>query len=244
MRRFVFCLGMLLAWPLAGQAAEPAAPTSVEFGAGAWVDVDATGKAHVLEMERVSEFKGNGRPGSIAELIKERLRERIESWEFQPATKNEIPVPSRTHISVKAEAVDDEHGGMMLRVVSARTGGDIADGKSSELARIQGSPFTTGVIVIDIAYRGDGSVETANLVESSFDNKFVGKRALEVAMTWRISPEVVDGRPLPGKARIPIFLCIENECPDKKDANPDDVREFTAIDPAVRLRTPVAGTVI
>ena len=81
MRRFALCLGLLLAWPLAGQAAKPAEPTSIEFGAGAWVDVDATGKAHVVEMDRL-EGLGNGTgsgSGSLADVINARLRERIES---------------------------------------------------------------------------------------------------------------------------------------------------------------------
>ena len=78
MRRIVLCLGMLLAWPLAGQAAKPAEPTSIEFGAGAWVDVDATGKAHVVEMAKLG-FKDEDKPGSLANAIKTRMQERIET---------------------------------------------------------------------------------------------------------------------------------------------------------------------
>ena len=245
MRRFALCLGMLLAWPLAGQAAKPAEPASIEFGAGAWVDVDATGKAHVVEMDKLSRFKDDGKPGSIADIIKARLRERIESWEFQAATSNGVAVPSHTHLSIALEAADDGHSGMMLSVIDAKTGAAIADNKTGDLARIHGG-FSghTGTMVIDIAYRGDGSIKTANLISSSFE-KNVSKRALAVAMTWRVSPEIVDGQPMPGEGRIPVVFCIEDECPADNDAGSNDhLREFTSIDPAVKLRTAVAGTVL
>jgi TonB family protein len=246
MRRFVLCLGMLFAWPLAGQAAKPVEPASIEFGAGAWVDVDATGKAHVVEMDKLRRFKDDGKPGSIADIIKARLRERIETWEFQPATKNGFAVPSHTHVSIGLEAADDQHGGMMLGITGADTGATIADGKSSELGRIQGGfSQQTGTMVIDITYRGDGSVETAKLVSSSFDDKSVSKRALAIAMTWRVSPEIVAGQPVPGKGSIPMVFCIENHCPNASGTHQrDNLREFTAIDPAVTLKTAVAGTVL
>src|SRR5690242_7275116 len=106
MHRFILCLGMLLMWPLAGQAAKPAEAASIEFGAGAWVDVEPTGKAHVVEMDRLSQFKDEDKPGSIADIIKARLRDRIESWEFTPPTKNGVPVSGKTSVSVTLTAED------------------------------------------------------------------------------------------------------------------------------------------
>ena len=69
---------------LAGQAAKPAEPTSIEFGAGAWVDVDATGKAHVVEMDKLSRFKDDGKPGSIADIIRRGCGNGSNHGNFRP----------------------------------------------------------------------------------------------------------------------------------------------------------------
>lgn len=253
MRRIVLCLGMLLAWPMAGQAAKLAEPTSVEFGAGAWVDVDATGKAHVVEMDRLSEFKDEDKPGSLADIIKSRLRERIETWEFTPPTQAGATVPGKTHIYVSLEALSSDGGGMAIRVESATTGAKLANRQMGGLIETMMDYGYAGRVTVDVAWKNDGTVETANSIDPPIDGKAttqsippkVLKAVLKVARTWRFDPEIVAGTAIPGHGTVPIAFCWDGKCPaDERSETKTPEPQFTALSPAVNLRTAVVGTVL
>ena len=260
MRRFVFCLGILLAWPLATQAAKPAEPTSVEFGAGAWVDVDATGKAHVVEMDKLTRFKDDDEPGSIADVIKARLRERIESWEFTPPTKNGVTVAGKTHVGVAMVAEDDGAGGLQLRVKSAGTGMQVLQYPSlrplvSELGGASGWWF---MVHLDIG--PNGQVVDTHMVDSRMFNgrefvaqssrfaRNVDQTVTKLVKQMTFSTEFVDGQPIAGEGDIPIKVCTNSpgrcDVVDPEPAAKTDAREFVVVNPAVQLRTAVAGTVL
>ena len=260
MRRFVLCLGILLAWPMAGQTAKPAEPASIEFGAGAWVDVDATGKAHVVEMDRLSQFKDDGEPGSIADIIKARLRERIESWEFQPPTKNGVAVSGKTHVGLSLAAEGDGAGGLQIRVKSARTGMQVLQFPSlrplvSELGGASGWWF---MVHLDIG--PNGQVVDAHMVDSRMFNgrefvaqssrfaRNVDQTVTKLVKQMTFSTEFVDGQPIAGEGDIPIKVCTNSpgrcDVVDPEPAAKSDAREFVVVNPAVQLRTAVAGTVL
>ena len=250
MRRFVLCLGLLLAWPLAGQAAKPAEPTSIDFDAGAWVDVDATGKAHVVEMDKLRRFKDDGKLGSIADIIKARLRERIESWEFQPPTKNGVAVPGKTHIYVDLEASAGDGGDMTIRVLHASTGAKIANQPMGALVHAMMDYGYVGQVTVDVAWKGDGSIDAVTRAGSTFPDaksvppKFL-KTVLKAVQAWRFDPEIVDGTPISGKGWMPIVFCMNGTCPDSDNSGTKAPEpQFTALDPAIGLRTAVAGTVL
>jgi len=254
MRRIVLCLGILLAWPLAGQAAKPAEPASIEFGAGAWVDVDATGKAHVVEMDKLSRFKDDGEPGSIADIIKARLRERIETWEFQPPTKNGVAVPGRTHLAVSLKALGDDAGGMSIRVLDAGTGPKLADVRMQELVKLFMIDGQEGKTTVNVEWRSDGSIDTVEILgPSNLSSRNTtaslqpgGRKAmLAVVKTWHIDPEIVDGAPIPGSGMIPIVFCWgDTPCKNDGDAEKPQRSELVASNPAISLRTAVAETVL
>lgn len=253
MRRFALWLGMLLAWPLAGQAAKSAEPTSVEFGAGAWVDVDATGKAHVVEMDQLSQFKDEDKPGSLADIIKSRLRERIETWEFTPPTQGGTTVPGKTHIYVSLEALSSDGGGIAIRVESATTGAKLVNRQMGGLIETMMDYGYAGRVTVDVAWKNDGTVEAANSAASPIGDKAnpqsippkVLKAVLKVARTWRFDPEIVAGNPIPGHGTVPIAFCWYGKCPaDERSEAKAPEPQFTALSPAVNLRTAVAGTAL
>jgi len=253
MRGIALCLGMLLAWPLATQAAKPAEPTSIDFGAGAWVDVDATGKAHVVEIDQLSEFKDDGKPGSLADIIKQRLRERIEMWEFVPPASNGAAVNGRTHVHVSLEASTADGGGMAIRVLGAATGAKLVKRQMGELIKAMMDYGYVGRVNIDVAWKDDGSVESADSVASSVGGKVTSrsvspkflKTVLKAVQDWRFDPEIVEGTPIPGKGRVPINFCLSGECPAEEKTSSNTAESlFTAIDPAIGLRTAVAGTML
>ena len=256
MRRFVLCLGMLLAWPLAVQAAKPAEPASIEFGAGAWVDVDATGKAHVVEMDKLTRFKDDGEPGSIADIIKSRLRERIETWEFTPPTKNGAAVAGKTHVGMRLQAYVAESGGMGLRIESADTGMALRKRSSWLPLTDELGNSNSWWVKVYLKVNPDGHVIEARAEDSSLfrgkgavkqDSPRLTKAIWEAFSGYEFDTEWVDGQPIAGEAIQPIMACgsISTCNMASSELNEqDDESALAAVDPAIRLRTAVAGTVL
>ena len=87
MHGFIKVAALLLSLAPAARAASPA---PLEFFGSAWVDVDAAGTAHVVEMGKVERLGDGPAAAAVAERINARLRERIESWQFVPATRDAL----------------------------------------------------------------------------------------------------------------------------------------------------------
>ena len=251
MRRFALCLGMLLAWPLAGQAAKPAEPASIEFGAGAWVDVDATGKAHVVEMAKLG-FKDEDKPGSLANAIKTRMQERIETWEFTPPMKDGVAVSGKTHLSVSATAEDDGSGGMRILVKSASTGFLVTNYPLSAMFSNPAS-IGEGWFDVHIEFGPDGKVSSATMLDSKvFGGRRFGRKAdksmqrsvLAAVKNFTAEMEWVDGQPVGGSGHLPIRICMSKACASAQIPEARDETGFVAAPSVVQLRTAVAGTVL
>jgi len=259
MRRIAWCPGILLLASWAVQAATPAEPLSVEFGAGAWVDVDATGKARVVEMDKLDRIQDEDKPGSISSIIKARLRERIESWQFEPPMKNGVAVAGRTHVNMAVVIEDIGSGDMRLRVKRANTGLVISQMPSfvpvmSEMGRATG---WTAVVHLEISPRGH--VTDTRLVDFKvFDGKkFVARpgyhdlsrAALGIIRQAEFEMEQVDGQPIAGGGDLPVQMCISGSaaCSDATSkGNTDDENRaaFAATNPAIGLRTEVVDTIL
>lgn len=254
MRGTIWLLAMLVAMPCATHAAKPAEPVHVEFGAGAWVDVDATGKAHVVEMDKLNGLKDEGVPGSLTEIIKTRLRERIESWEFIPPTRNNIAVSGKTFLHVSLEASDTGNDSIAIRILGAETGGKLVDKQMRGLMYALMRFGKTGRVTFHVAWNGDGSVESVDVVDAPDQTKvrlanadvrnFV-KATAEVVKKWRFDPEIVDGKPISGTGTVPLVFCLDGKCPkeDEVDAIGSESR-LTTLDPAIGLRSAVASSTL
>lgn len=253
MRRSIILAGMLWAIPVLAQAAPPTAP--VALSGSAWVDVDANGKAHVVEMGKLSPLSDVPALAPVVRRIDDRLRAAIESWQFLPATRDGVATASHTHVAVSMEGTDDGAGGMAVRLLSAGTGAGLRDLDMAPLVRAVTLSQTEGLVKLKLAYTADGTVSSAELVESHDFRKgrFIGvagsalrRQAIAAAGRWRLDPEIVDGVPQAGAGSITLVFCLTPEClqAPRTDGEGKASPQFASTDPAVRLRTAIAGTAL
>ena len=252
MRRFALCLGILLAWPLVTRAAGPPTPASVQISTDAWVDVDPSGRAHVVEMGKFGGFKDEGTSGSLADTIRSRLRERIETWEFAPPTKNGVAVSGKTHLVVFAVAEGDGSNGMRILIESASTGFLLTNVSIAE-SLVHSPYFKEGWLEVHIEFGPDGRVVDASVLASkAFDGRrFRGnldgslqKKVLAAVKGFTAEMERVNGEPVGGSGNLPIRICMSNACRSAEIPGAERGSEFVAAPAAVQLRTAVAGTVL
>ena len=246
-------IGLALLLLFMPPSAVAATSTPLEFGATALVDVDATGKAHVVEMQKVSTLEDVPSLAPIVERIKGRLKDAIESWQFVPAMQDGIAVRSQTHVVVQLEGTDDGAGGMAVRVRSAAPGAGMRRMDMSRLQAAVTMAQAEGFVTLDLTYDATGKVVGSELVDSKAlsDAGFTGKAdkelrrgALAESRTWELDPELVDGHPRSGSGRITLIFCLSPRCgttPLPGEEGPDP-QQFASNDPAVKLRSNVAGT--
>lgn len=259
MRPIVPCVLLLLATTTLARATGAVQPASVQFGAGAWVDVDATGKAHVIAMDGQGRLGADGRPSPLADIIATRLRERIESWEFQPPMKNGVAVPGKTHVHVLVSGEDDGSGGIRLRTLHAGTGMQLIRKPSLMPLVLEMGAAQAWRLLVRLEVDAQGHVAHARITESSVFNgrDFVARpthldlnrTVVRTVSQFEFEMEQVDGRPIAGAGELPIHLCMGGSagCDDAvavgKSAQ-DDETEFVAVSPAMQLKSAVAGTVL
>jgi hypothetical protein len=253
MRRIAWLLALLVAVPYASQGAKPAEPVSVQFRAGAWVDVDASGKGHVVEMDKLNGLKDDGTPGSLAEVIKARLRDRIESWEFDPPTKAGVAVSGRTHVAMSIVAEDDGADGIALRIESATTGSQTLQ-RPSLMSLVREAGNADGWwLLANMRIDQQGKVIDARVVESkAFDGRkftprassVLAKATVKAVMQFEFAPELVDGQPIASEGDMPISICASKACMSADDdlMEARKSQEFVSTNPVMQLRTAVAGT--
>lgn len=253
MRGTIGLATLLLAMPLWAAAATPA--PAFEFGATARVDVDASGKAHVLEVQKVSKLDQVPTFAPIVERIKGRLKDAIESWQFVPATRDGVAVGSRTNVSVELEGTDDGAGGMAVRVRSADAGAGIRHMDTAPLVVAVTKAQNQGLVTLHLAYDDSGKVVDAEITDSKelSDARYTGKAdgllrkaALSAARTWELEPEVVDGHPRAGTGSITLIFCLDARCETTPlpGGDAEKPQQFASSDPAVKLRSNVAGTLL
>jgi hypothetical protein len=253
MRKSHWIVGLLLASPFASLAEQPSA--AVDIRASAWVEVEPSGKAHVVEMGELTKLGAVAGLASIAENIRQRLRDRIESWEFTPATRAGVAVASSTNVSIALEGVDDGAGGFAVRIRSASTGPKLALKNMGGLTAAGNSAAEEGVVVVDVTYGEDGRVLTASVHDSKtlVGGKFV-KRAsqdlrkglMRAAKSWVFMPEQVARHPVAGSGRVPIVFCFTARCQSAWDAlqSPESEPRYAANEPVATLRSAVTGTTL
>jgi TonB family protein len=248
----MLCLLLLL--PLPVLAANPKKAPSVEFYASAWADVDASGAAHVDEVDKISRLEDVPALAAAVVHIKDLLKQRIESWQFVPATREGIAAPSRTHVHIRL-GMDDGNGGLGIRIMSASTGLGARNMSPPRYPPNAMRGFREARVMLLVNYGEDGKVASVKVEELKdiYRGKLGGRglaefkdAAVDAARNWSFQNEIVDGRPRAGQTRVPVTFCLTDACTRMSEAQPDKPRdgEFAAIDPAVRLRSAVAGTAL
>lgn len=249
-RRLRVALCLLAFLPLAC-AAGKGRITELDFVSSAWVDVDAMGHGRVEQVDSVTKLDKVPALAPAVARIKEVLKQRIESWEFIPATRDGVAVPSRTYLWVGMQGSDDGKGGLGLRILNAHGGP-----KSRVMTPPPYPPraYKSGIegrVILDISFDDQGAVTSAVLANPADPRaknaEYFVDVARKAAKAWTFQTESVDGVPVPGRVRVPVafYLSPENRMPEdvSKPETPRD-GEYLALDPAVKLRSAVAGTAL
>jgi len=253
MRNVIKWAALIFAMPLFAIAGTP--PALLEFGGSATVAVDATGKAHVIEMKKVSKLEQVPAFAPIVERIKGRLKDVIESWQFVPAMRDGIAVGSQTSVVVELEGMDDGAGGMAVRVRSAGAGAGMRHMDTAPLVVAVTKAQEEGLVRLHLAYDDAGKVVDADIIDSKelsgagFTGKadsLLCKAALSAARTWELEPEVVDGHPRAGTGSITLIFCLDARCETTPmpGGDAEKPQQFASSDPAVKVRSNVAGTLL
>jgi hypothetical protein len=191
----------------------------------------------------------------IVERIKGRLKDAIESWQFVPAMRDGIAVDSQTNVVVALEGMDDGAGGMAVRIRSASTGAGLRRMDMSPLRSAVTRAQVEGLVTLHLSYDEAGSVTEATLADSKELSRtgFTGKAdkslsqaALAAARAWQLDPEIVDGHPRPGSGSITLIFCLDARCETTPlpPGGSNEPQQFASNDPAVTLRSDVAGTTL
>jgi TonB family protein len=251
--RGMLCLLLLL--PLTGLAANSKKAPSVEFYAIAWADVDALGTAHVDQVDEVTKLEDVPGLAPAVVRIKELLKQRLETWQFVPATREGVAVASRTCVYVRLEGTDDGKGGLGMRILSASTGPGAGDRQTPHYPPAAMREGIEGLVVLVVEYDKAGRVTSVKAEQSNTIRKgklqkqgateFKGA-AIGAAWLWTFQNEIVAGEPKSGSIRIPVQFCMSSDCENVRLKLPEmpDPGQFAAIDPAVKLRSAVAGTAL
>lgn len=235
---------LLLSWWLLASAAHAAdAPARRTAWLGAQVTIDADG--HVRDLDWDTE--GN----QAAEFLVRRIDPRVRAWEFEPATANALPVATTTGLLVQVVLEPTAEGGMTLwfggtytgplrsRFTPPRYPPGALYSKAEAFLDVDVSIGADGGVTIEaIAVRGKGGQET------SFK-----KAVREAAAHWRFAPELIDGRAVATRVRVPVSFCIEERsswCAKQRAATPDASPDGqgVALEPRVKLKTDIRAQAI
>lgn len=254
MRYRVLAAGMWFVFSCNAVATD-AAPSSLDFDVSATVDVSADGNAHVVEIGKVSKLSSVPALVPVADQVAQKLRDRIASWQFVPATRDGVAVPSRTHVYVFMRAGDDGRGGLAVTILSASPGAVIRKRPMGELvgALVDFGPdsyvlaeihYAADGDVIDVEVREQRTLSGGRFVPTSADSR-LRKGIRNALRRWTFDPEIVDGTPIEGHGLLPMFYCNSPAC-DEARAGMDAPHgeAFASADSAVKLRTAVAGTAL
>jgi hypothetical protein len=253
MRRLAWGAGVWLAFSFGASAAEP--PSSLDFGASATIDVTADGHAHVVEMEKVTKLSDVPKLVPVADQVAQRLRERIESWQFVPAMRDGHAVPSRTHLYVSLSASDDDKGGMSVAIVDASTGAAIRDKHMGELVGAIMQLGAEAYVLAELHWAPDGRIVDVDIVKQlalergrfvAFQDMPSRRAIARVLKRWTFDPEIVDGQTMEGHGTLPIWICMSSACEAMAASirESSDNAQFATTDPVVKLRSAVAGTAL
>ena len=252
MERKAWITGLLLACSF-GVAAE--SPKSVDFSISAQVEVDTAGRAHVVEMGKVTKLSDVPSLLPVAGMIAQRMRERLESWEFVPGTVDGKPADSTTSVYIGLTGSDDGNGGLAVRIRKVLTGGELKRVDMRALVDALVRAGKEGLVTVDVRYDETGNVISASIHDSKDfrRGKLVGtadedlrKGVLKAAQHWAFVPETVAGHPIAGGGIVPVMLCFSDAstCSQARNNSDGDEPQLAANDPAVTLRSDVAGTTL
>lgn len=252
----LFLLAVLLALTVAAGAGAAPADTPargdvVAFSASVRVDVDASGTPVKVEV-----------PPDLPEAIRAVIEQRVRSWQYRPARIDGVPQAATTYVAVDACAVPIA-GGYRLGVDFDGNGLRVAGDKRLPPPLYPGRALRSGteadfVLILGIAADGRAVIDEIEKVDVS---GHAGRNDFEPqlrqwARTLRFDPELLAGRPVAGRVRVPVSFTIhrDGDRPTKEEwqakartsrecqlaAGGGDLKPV-ALQPAVTVTTTPAG---
>lgn len=197
MLRSMFLAAMAVAIPV--HAGEANASKVVAFEASVRVEVDAAGRPVKVEA-----------PQDLPEAIRDFVEKRVASWQYRPASVDGVPQAATTYVAVNACAVPVA-GGYRLGVDFDGNGARYFEDRRippplyPHEAQMRGTEARF-VLILGIDAEGRGKLEQVE------DATFSGRRGSgdfepelrRWARTLRFDPELVAGKPVPARLRIPV----------------------------------------
>lgn len=225
------------------------------------VSVDASG--------RVADIDFGDTP--LPEALRAPLLREMHGWEFEPARKGAVPVPSLTHIalSLQAERVDATADAWAVRITHVSNGPRVRSRGMPQwpLEVLRGGSLQMQLL-IEAEVDAQGVVRSVQ-VESTRSNlkgragarrtALITKAWEEAFLRWTFLPEQVEGEPIASRITMPMNLCVERvtgrtpksatcykDDVDTVDHRRPNVPEGVALadEPATRLKTDVIGRVL
>ncbi|MBP1474983.1 energy transducer TonB [Frateuria sp. MAH-13] len=185
----------------------------------AGLDVDAAGQVARVDL-----------PATLPPVLGEPARASIRRWRFKPPVRAGQPVTARTYAWVDLDLVKRLDGTYGVAVSFIKNGPALALQAPRWPMEQGGGSLTMAAVV-----QPDGSLTDPALVASDFSSPLARKafaRAVEEAVRHsRALPELVDGKPVATRVRIPIAF---------RTASPSDVGEARADASAAQPAAPAS----
>ena len=213
----------------------------------AWnLSLDASG--HISALDPIPNARADRVP-----QIREELERAIHEWRFVPGSSNGHPAPTRSRLSVDISVIPDGTDAFRIRVNRANTGGWVSGVVPPKYPKEAIVAHHQGKVLVRVQYDANGAVTSAEMSESSdhIDPALV-RAAIDSVKHWKYSPELVDGRGVPGTMVTPFCFTVRtagssrpptDACKlataSKYDSLADG--ELVALNPAVTLETDVDG---
>ena len=224
----------ILMTPLLAMAEAEALPDPISV----LVEIDVTADGRVAEARLLDE---------LPEATALRVQERVTAFEFEPATRDGLPVRSRTTLFLEFafEALDD--GRVAIRIRDAYT----APRFEAHTKRDHPPRYPLGAIrerrggdvTMELTYDASGQVTRAIARKVEGPRAF-GEVTEEAAINWRLVPEEVDGSPVAGTIVTPVYFRMNagTELPEKRWMIPVQNRPRIHAQSVVALRSEVADS--
>lgn len=178
----------------------------VTFNTSVRVDVDAAGKPVKVEA-----------PAGLPEALRGFIERRVASWQYQPARIDGVPQSATTYVGVNACAAPVA-GGYRLGVDFNGNGLRRADDKPFSPPKYPSHAMRNGTeaeFVLILGVEADGRAMVDSIERKEISSR-AGLHEFEpVLRSWarslRFAPELVAGKPVPGKVRMSVeFFSAQN----------------------------------
>ena len=219
---------------------DEAATKTMSIWLRADMTVDETG--HVTSLEWLDK-------GKIESLVTERFTPVVKAWVFEPAMADGVAATADTALLLNVIGTVADDGSVTLGLKSARTG---IRAESMPPPQYPARPLRQEVdatvsVVLAVDANGTAAVASMDFAGSSgaqYRRDFTDATT-DAVKTWVFKPEVVAGRAVAGKVRMPITYCAGTSewCFEQSVelSRQGPLNIPVALESAVKLRTDISA---